>query len=124
MPEYIQVVTTTETREQALTIAREAVRARDAACAQVLGPMTSIFQWEGSVEEAEEHLCVMKTRADAFEALERTIRAVHPYAVPEILALPISTGGADYLAWMRDEVTVPKKGPPYPEKPDQGPGTH
>lgn len=107
MPEYLQVTTTTETRDQARAIAREAVRSRVAACAQVLGPVTSTFRWQDAVEEAEEYVCVMKTRADAFEALEKTIRGLHPYDVPEILALPIRAGGADYLAWIEQEVTPP-----------------
>lgn len=104
MPEYLQVVTTTETQDQARAIAREAVQSRVAACAQVLGPLISTFWWQGAVEEAAEYLCVMKTRADAFEALERTIRRLHPYDVPEILSFSIHSGATDYLAWLGSEV--------------------
>jgi periplasmic divalent cation tolerance protein len=104
MTEYLQVVTTTETREHALEIARETVRARAAACAQVIGPMTSVFRWEGRVEEAEEYLCVMKTSSASYEKLEKAIRGSHTYEVPEIIALPIEKGGAGYLSWLGAEV--------------------
>ena len=110
MTEYLQVVTTTETREDALAIAREAVRKRAAACAQVLGPIplpTKIERRKERLEEAEEHLCVMKTTSSAYGTLEKTIRGIHPYEVPEIIALPIETGGADYLAWLMEEVRPP-----------------
>lgn len=104
MAEYLQVVTTTETRDHALEIARETVKSRTAACAQVLGPITSVFHWKGGVEEAREYLCVMKTSSESFVELEKTIRATHTYEVPEIIALPIEKGGADYLAWLKDEL--------------------
>ncbi|MFO7783418.1 MAG: divalent-cation tolerance protein CutA [Desulfatiglandales bacterium] len=104
MAEYLQVVTTTETREHALTVARETVRARAAACAQVIGPITSVFHWKGRIEEAGEYLCVMKTLSETYESLEKTIREFHAYEVPEIIALPIEKGGPDYLAWLKDEV--------------------
>lgn len=104
MSEYLQVVTTTETREHALIIARETVRARAAACAQVLGPITSVFHWKDGIDEAREYLCVMKTSSEAYERLEKTIRKFHTYEVPEIICLPIPKGGPDYLAWLKDEV--------------------
>ena len=110
MADYLQVVTTTETREDARTIARETVRAGAAACAQIVGPVTSTFRWKGRVEEEEEFYCVMKTTSKSYDFLEKTIRAAHTYEVPEIIALPIETGGGDYLAWLRDEVKTPEAG--------------
>jgi periplasmic divalent cation tolerance protein len=107
MADYLQVVTTTETREDARTIARETVRAGAAACAQIAGPITSTFRWKGRVEEAEEFLCIMKTTLEAYDFLEQTIRSHHGYEVPEIIALPIEAGGGDYLGWLRDEVHPP-----------------
>ncbi len=104
MAEYLQVITTTETRDDALTIAREVVRGRAAACAQVAGPVTSTFWWKDQVEEAQEFLCVMKTHKSAYQALEALIRENHPYEVPEIIGFPIETGEADYLAWISEEV--------------------
>jgi len=104
MTEFIQVITTTATREEAMAIAREAVRTRAAACAQVSGPVTSSFRWKGRVEEAQEHQCILKTTREAYERLEAVIRGCHPYEVPEIIALPMETGGRDYLAWVTEEV--------------------
>lgn len=110
MADYLQVVTTTETREDARTIAREAVRAGAAACAQIAGPITSTFRWKDRVEEAEEFLCIMKTTSKAYDLLEKTIRNVHRYEVPEIIALAIERGGRDYLDWLNEEVSSPSPG--------------
>ncbi len=104
MTDFIQVITTTATREEAMTIAREAVRTRAAACAQVSSPMTSVYWWEGQVEEAEEVRVALKTTRAAYERLEAVIRTLHSYEVPEIVALPMEEGGRDYLAWVKEEV--------------------
>ncbi|MEW6219003.1 MAG: divalent-cation tolerance protein CutA [Thermodesulfobacteriota bacterium] len=107
MTEYIQVMTTTETREQAEAIADRMVRERLAACAQVLGPISSTYWWQGKVEQAQEFLCLLKSRQDRFADLEAAIRAVHPYQVPEILAVPVAAGSAAYLSWLAAELTGP-----------------
>lgn len=107
MAEYLQVVTTTETRDDALTIAREVVRGRAAACAQIIGPIKSLYWWKDELEEAEEFLCIMKTRKNAYQELEALIKEKHPYEVPEITAFPIETGSSDYLAWIKEEVATP-----------------
>lgn len=104
MSDYIQVVTTVETPEDARSIAENAVRSRNAACAQIVGPITSVFRWKGGIEEAQEYLCILKTLSTAYRSLEETIRRHHPYEVPEILRLDITGGGQDYLSWMRTEV--------------------
>jgi len=106
MTEFIQVVTTTATLEDAEKIARAVIHSRHAACAQVLGPIKSFFHWKGGVEEERESLCVMKTLEKSYEALERVIRENHSYEVPEIVALSIHKGGEDYLSWIRGEVRV------------------
>jgi periplasmic divalent cation tolerance protein len=103
--EYIQVFTTVEKREDADRIASTVVRKRVAACAQILGPIQSTYWWKGKVEEAGEWLCVMKTRKDLFSALEQEIKSIHPYEVPEIVALPIVAGSQSYLKWIEDETT-------------------
>lgn len=104
MSEYIQVVTTTERKEDAQKIAHVLVEARVAACVQVLGPITSTYRWQGTVETAEEWLCVIKSREDRYQELERAIREVHPYEVPEILAIPVVAGNASYLQWLSDQL--------------------
>ena len=103
--EYIQVFTTVEKREDADRIASSVVNKRVAACAQILGPIQSTYWWKGKVEEAGEWLLMMKTRQDLFSSLEKEIRAIHPYEVPEIIALPIVAGSASYLEWIDGETT-------------------
>lgn len=103
--EYVQVFTTVEKREDADRIAARAVQKRVAACAQILGPIHSLYWWKGRVEEAGEWLCVLKTRRDLFSALEQEIRSLHPYEVPEIIALPIVAGTEAYLNWIDRETS-------------------
>jgi periplasmic divalent cation tolerance protein len=100
---YIQVVTTTARREEAQRIARELVEKRLAACAQVSGPITSIYRWQGKIETDEEWQCWCKTRGEFFAQVEAAIRAIHPYEVPEILAVPIVAGSERYLAWLDEQ---------------------
>ncbi len=104
MSEYIQVVTTVERREDAERIARELVQRRLAACVQVVGPIASTYRWRGKIETAQEWQCWAKTRCNLYDEIERSIRELHPYEVPEILAVPVLAGGADYLAWLDAEV--------------------
>ena len=104
MSEYLQVVTTTEQREDAERIARELVERRLAACAQIVGPIRSVYRWQGDIEMAEEWQCWAKTRRELYEPVEQAIRQLHGYQVPEILAVPIIDGSADYLAWLDAEV--------------------
>jgi len=104
MAEAIQVVTTAATKADAQAIATAVVTKRLAACAQVMGPITSTYWWQGKIETADEWLCVMKSRQDLYEELEQTIRQAHPYEVPEILAFPVVLGSQDYLEWMDHEL--------------------
>jgi periplasmic divalent cation tolerance protein len=100
MPDFIQVFMTAEKREEAENIARAMVEKRLAACAQLLGPIKSTYWWEDKIERSDEWLCIMKTQKDLFEKLEKAIREMHPYDVPEIVALPIVAGSQDYLKWL------------------------
>jgi periplasmic divalent cation tolerance protein len=79
------------------------VEERLAACAQVLGPLTSTYRWQGAVETADEWYCHLKTTAERWPALEARLRALHPYDVPEIIALPIAAGSRAYLDWITAE---------------------
>ena len=106
MTGYIQVMTTVESKEDGIRIARQLVEQRLAACVQVIGPMTSIYRWQGAVQEAEEFLCIAKTRQGSFEAVRDAIGAIHPYEVPEIVAMPISAGSAGYLQWLDEEIII------------------
>ncbi len=104
MTNYIQAITTTETKTDAQTIARAVVEKRLAACVQIIGPITSTYRWQEKIETAEEWLCIIKSRQDLYPALEETILKIHPYDVPEILAVPVTAGHKDYLKWLDDEL--------------------
>ena len=103
MQEYIQLFTTTESRDDAEMISRAVVEKRLAACAQVLGPITSTYWWKEEIEKTEEWLCIMKSRRDLFHELEEAIKSIHPYEVPEIVAAPIVLGSSSYLEWLGQE---------------------
>lgn len=104
MTDYIQVSTTTEKKDDAEMIAREVVERRLAACAQVVGPIGSTYWWKEKIEETQEWLCIMKSRNALYHELEKAIKGIHPYEVPEIVALPIVAGSEDYLDWLNQEV--------------------
>jgi len=104
MTPAIQIVTTTEKREDAEEIARMLVDRRLAACVQVVGPVYSTYRWKRNIENAVEWQCQIKTGADRYSDVEAAIRAHHPYEVPEIVALPILQGSRDYLAWLHQAV--------------------
>ena len=104
MTEYIQVITTVEHKADAEKIAKNLLEKRLTACAQIIGPMTSYFHWQGKLDSAQEYLCLIKSRDDLFQELEAAIINIHPYEVPEIVATPITKGGKDYLNWLAAEV--------------------
>lgn len=113
MTDYVQVVTTADTRENATKIAQHLLDRRLAGCVQVSGPITSSYWWKGKVETAEEWYCVIKTAAQRYAEVEREIRVVHPYEEPEILAFPVIFGSKTYLEWLADSMRGSHaKGPP------------
>ncbi len=99
----VQLITTLESREEALSLAREAVDARTAACVQVIGPIASVYRWKGTVEEAEEFLCLMKVPREGLERLVQFVRGRHPYDTPEITTVESGFVDERYLAWARSE---------------------
>lgn len=103
MSEYVQAITTTDSEAAAAALARGAVEARLAACAQVHGPIASTYWWQGEVETATEWQVVFKTTAEAYPALEAHVEAAHGYEVPEVVMVPITHGSPDYLAWIGQE---------------------
>ena len=88
-------------RDVAQRLARELVERRLAACVQVLPGIASTYRWEGAIEQADEALLLAKTWDDRLDALVETLRARHPYEVPEIMAVPAAGGLAAYLDWVR-----------------------
>ena len=103
MAEFWQVLTTTDSAEEADRLARSAVQARLAACAQRVGPIASTYRWQGEVEIAQEWQVLLKTPADRFDALADHLREQHTYELPEIVATPILAGSAAYLDWVREQ---------------------
>ena len=74
---------------------------------QIVGPITSTYWWKGSIETAEEWLCLIKTSQNLYADLEKAIKEMHPYETPEIIAIPILTGSSDYLQWLDNELRKP-----------------
>jgi periplasmic divalent cation tolerance protein len=101
--EYLQVQTTTDSRAEAMELARSAVEARLAACGQVAGPVASMYWWDEGLERAEEWFVFLKLPADKFEELAAFLSERHSYDEPEIVATPIVAGSAAYLSWLREE---------------------
>jgi periplasmic divalent cation tolerance protein len=105
MTDKIAVLITCASRKQARQIGRALVKARLAACANILEvPIESIYRWKGQVESAREFLMILKTTQRRFAAMEREVRRLHSYEVPEIIAVPIERGSHGYLRWISQSV--------------------
>jgi len=104
MSDYVQVLTTTGSEEEAGRISALLVERQLAACVQVVGPIVSRYRWEGEVEEGREWQCLVKTTRAAYASVEAAIREVHSYDEPEIIATPIVAGSAGYLAWIDENI--------------------
>ncbi|MEU6484015.1 divalent-cation tolerance protein CutA [Streptomyces sp. NPDC046887] len=102
----LTVLTTTDSAESAERLARSAVEARLAACAQISGPVTSVYHWNDAIETGQEWQVFFKTTEERYEELEAQLTAEHPYETPEIIALPVVRGSAGYLAWLTAETSA------------------
>ena len=91
---------TTPSKQEAKKIAQQLLDKRLIACANITGPVSSLFHWSGKTEQAEEYLVFMKSRKDLFERLTEIVKALHSYEVPEILALSVVEGSSEYLDWL------------------------
>jgi periplasmic divalent cation tolerance protein len=92
--------------EEADRIAEALVTERLAACANIIGSARSIYRWRGAVERASEYMLMIKTHARHFTKLERRVRQLHSYEVPEIVAIPLAAGSTAYLEWLADSTTL------------------
>lgn len=101
-PQVLLVFTTLPDADSAARIARALVEARHAACVSIGAPARSIYTWQGRIEEANEVPLAIKTTPAAYSGMEAALRALHPYDLPEIVALPVTQGLPDYLAWVGD----------------------
>ncbi len=106
---YIQIFTTVDDRDRAEFLAQGLVDAHLAGCVQILGPMRSVYWWQGKRETAQEYLLLIKTRADLYPRVEAWLQQHHPYTVPEILAVPVQAGLPAYLQWLESVLTKPGK---------------
>jgi periplasmic divalent cation tolerance protein len=101
----VEVTVTAASAEEAERLASMAVERRLAACAQVSGPVTSTYWWEGTLSTATEWVCVYKTVVRRVAALTSAVRSAHSYDVPEVVVSPITGGDEDYLAWLDAETS-------------------
>jgi periplasmic divalent cation tolerance protein len=110
MTDKLVVLVTCSSAKEAERIARSLVHKRLAACSNILrSPVRSIYRWEEKIESAREVLLIIKTSRRRFPALQATIKRLHSYEVPEIIALPIAAGFQSYLSWLAESVTPRKK---------------
>ena len=99
--EYLLVLVTTANKQEAEKIANHLLNDKLIACANIFGPVTSLFQWSGNVNHAEEYLMFMKSKKDLFERLTEAVKRIHSYEVPEILAFQVTDGSRTYLDWLQ-----------------------
>lgn len=108
MPTNLQLVLcTVPDRDSAEQIAETLVSEQLAACVNIIPGIASVYRWKGSVEKGEELLLLIKTGQDVYRSLEQRILALHPYELPEIIAVPIQTGQTDYTEWIKSCLTTP-----------------
>ena len=105
MSGYVQVISTTATKEDAMAIAQGLVELRLAACVQIAGPITSYYRWDGQITTGEEWQITAKTKAAFYNEVENAISHLHKYDVPEIIAVPVLDGSANYIRWLEHELS-------------------
>ncbi|MFA5353830.1 MAG: divalent-cation tolerance protein CutA [Thermodesulfovibrionales bacterium] len=99
--EPVVVYITASSEEEAAEISRALVEERLAGCVNIVRGIRSIYSWEGRVEDEAEVLMIVKSRRGLFERLSRRVKELHSYTVPEVIALPVMEGSADYLNWLQ-----------------------
>ncbi|WP_457621877.1 divalent-cation tolerance protein CutA [Persephonella sp.] len=100
--EYIVVYITVPDKDSAKNIAKKLVEEKLAACVNIVDNINSVYYWKGNIEEDDELLLIIKTRLETFDRLVEFVKKIHPYTVPEIIALPILVGSDSYLRWIDD----------------------
>ncbi|MDP6675527.1 MAG: divalent-cation tolerance protein CutA [Gammaproteobacteria bacterium] len=101
---YILVLCTCPSQQEADAVATALLEERLAACVNQLPGIRSLYRWEGRVTQDDEVLLLIKTSANLFGSLEKMIKKLHPYATPEIIAVPIIAGSAEYLGWIEESI--------------------
>ena len=100
---YIQISTTVAKRSDAERIARILSEKKLSACAQIIGPITSVYRWKSKIKKSKEWLCSIKSKKSHYKKIEQTIKKIHPYKLPEIMAVPIVEGSREYFGWMLNQ---------------------
>jgi periplasmic divalent cation tolerance protein len=101
--QVLVILVTTVNQEEAVRIGKEMVNAKLAACANVIPGIQSIYRWNGKVVQEEEVLLILKTVKPRYRALEKAIKTMHTYEIPEIIALPVKEGFNQYIGWVGRE---------------------
>jgi periplasmic divalent cation tolerance protein len=102
MRDYILVISTVPGQKKGQDIARSLVENKLAACVSLSSACTSFYRWEGKISRDQEYMLFIKTREDIYPLLEKKLLELHPYEVPEIIALPVIGGSKNYLKWIED----------------------
>lgn len=97
------VTSTTDSEGKAQELAAKVIEAKLGACAQIVGPVTSVYRWEGSIQTEQEYRVEIKTTADRVAALTERLKGWHSYDLPEIVATPIVGGSTEYLTWLAEQ---------------------
>ena len=100
--EFIVVLVTCGSEEEALKIANALVEEHLAACVNLVSPIRSIYRWEGKIWDEKEWLLIIKTQKKRFQELEKKVKSLHSYSIPEIIGLPIVEGSSSYLNWIKE----------------------
>lgn len=102
----VVIMTTVASAEEAVTLVRALLERRLIACGTVLPGARSLYRWEGKVADEQEVMVFLKTRSARVDSLRVAFGELHPYKVPELLALPVTAGAEKYLAWINGETTL------------------
>jgi periplasmic divalent cation tolerance protein len=106
MPDAIVILTTLASADEAVTLVRALLDRRLIACGNILPAVRSLYRWEGKVADEQEVIVILKTKAARLDAIELAFGELHPYKVPELLALPVAAGLHRYLEWIDDETSL------------------
>jgi periplasmic divalent cation tolerance protein len=109
MTDKILVLSTCPSEEEAYTMARALLDARLAACVKITPKARSLYHWQGKIEDSEEWMLSINTTRALFDKLSETLRQIHTYQVPEVIAVAIVAGTEDYLEWIERETTQPEQ---------------
>ncbi len=104
MVQFVVVFVACGSEEEASTIAHALVDEKIAACANIVSPIRSIYRWDGKIWDEKECLLIIKTQETRFQDLERRVKSLHSYQVPEIISLPIQAGSSPYLKWLEENM--------------------